>query len=101
MIEKIELMKTLLEIDTLDTTKDNIFEHYINRALQNVLKYCNVQELPIELDGVIVDYAIYLYKNKDSVGMVKKTQGDRGVTYETGIPESIKAALPLPKIKVV
>ncbi|MEK4988599.1 hypothetical protein NYE46_16540 [Listeria sp. FSL L8-0308] len=35
-----------------------------------------------------------------SVGLIDKQEGERSATYETGIPTSIRLALPLPKIKV-
>jgi len=40
-------------------------------------------------------------KNRDSLGYKQQVQGERSVTFEGGgIPEYIKSALPLPKIKV-
>jgi len=60
-----------------------------------------VTELPSEYDDTIADLAVYFYKNRDSLGYKQQVQGERSVTFEgTGIPELIKSALPLPKIKV-
>lgn len=97
----LEIVKMLLGIDVADTSKDGILNHFINQALKLALSYCNVIELSAEYDGTIAELAVYLYKNKDSVGYKQKTEGERSITFEGGgIPEYIKSALPLPKIKV-
>lgn len=97
----LEIVKMLLGIDEADTSKDMILNHFINQAIRLALSYCNVPELPAEYDGAIADLAVFLYKNKDSVGYKQKVEGERSVTYEGGgIPENIKSSLPLPKIKV-
>lgn len=97
----LEIVKMLLGIDAADTSKDMILNHFINQALRLALSYCNVSELSAVYDGAIADLAVFLYKNKDSVGYRQKAEGERSVTYEGGgIPENIKSALPLPKIKV-
>lgn len=98
----LETVKMLLGIDVADTSKDSILNHFIAQALKIALAYCNVTELTAEYDDSIADLAVYLYNNRDSVGYRQMTEGDRSVTYEAGgIPEYIKAALPLPSIKVV
>jgi hypothetical protein len=97
----LETVKMLLGIDVADTSKDMILNHFINQAIRLALSYCNVYELSAEYDGAVADLAVFLYKNKDSVGYKQKTEGERSVIYEGGgIPENIKSALPLPKIKV-
>lgn len=97
----LDIVKMLLGIEAYDDLKDGILNHFINQALKVALAYCNVAELPTEYDDTIADLAVYLYKNKDSVGYKQKTEGERSVTFEGGgIPEYIKSALPLPKIKV-
>ncbi|MGG1644356.1 phage head-tail connector protein [Paenibacillus sp. NRS-1782] len=100
MSELMDLMKRLLSMEPTDISKDDILIHYLNKAKGNILGYCNVNVLPTEYDDVMVDYAVYLYKNRDSVGLINKQEGERSATYESGIPASIRLALPLPKIKV-
>ncbi|MGW9529631.1 phage head-tail connector protein [Paenibacillus terrae] len=100
MNDSLILLKRLLSMEPTDTSKDDILIHYLNKAKGNILGYCNVSTLPVEYDDVIVDYAVYLYKNRDSVGLITKQEGERSATYETGIPASIRLTLPLPKIKV-
>jgi len=97
----LEIAKMLLGIEVSDISKDGILNHFINQALKSALAYCNVTELLPEHDGTITDLAVYFYKNRDSLGYKQQVQGDRSVTFEGGgIPEYIKWALPLPKIKV-
>jgi hypothetical protein len=95
----IETVKMLLGIDSTDTSKDNILNHYINQALKMALFYCNVSDL-VGYDDTIADFAAYLYKNKDSLGYKQKTEGEKSASYESGIPAFIKAALPTPKVTV-
>jgi len=97
----LELMKMLLGIEASDISKDSILNHFINQALKTALAFCNVTELLPEHDDTIADLAVYFYKNRDSLGYKQQIQGERSVTFEGGgIPEFIKSALPLPKIKV-
>ncbi|MGW9529661.1 phage head-tail connector protein [Paenibacillus terrae] len=100
MSELMDLMKRLLSMEPTDISKEHILIHYLNKAKSNIIGYCNVNVLPTEYDDVMVDYAVYLYKNRDSVGLINKQEGERSATYESGIPASIRLALPLPKIKV-
>lgn len=100
MIEQLELLKRLLGIDAFDISKDDILIHYLKKANSIILGYCNIDLLSAIYDDVVVDYAMYLYKNKDSEGLTNKQEGERSASYESGIPQSIRLALPLPKIKV-
>ncbi|WP_068505367.1 phage head-tail connector protein [Paenibacillus kribbensis] len=100
MSDSLILLKRLLGMEPTDISKDDILPHYLNKARSNIYGYCNVATLPVEYNDVIVDYAVYLYKNRDSVGLTNKQEGERSASYETGIPASIRLALPLPKIKV-
>lgn len=96
----IETMKMLLGIDINDTSKDNILNHYLNKAINIILGYCNIDSLNAKYNELASDYAVYLYKNKDLDGLESKTEGDKSIKIKDGIPENIKKALPLPKIKV-
>jgi hypothetical protein len=100
MNDSLILIKRLLGMEPTDISKDDILIHYLNKAKGNILGYCNAATLSVEYDHVMVDYAVYLYKNRDSIGLMNKQEGERSATYETGIPTNIRLALPLPKIKV-
>lgn len=100
MSEQLDLLKRLLGVEVTDVSKDDIYAHFLTKTKSNILGYCNIDNLPTIYDDTVVDYAVYLYKNKDSVGLVQKQEGERSASYEPGIPQSIRLALPLPRIKV-
>jgi hypothetical protein len=100
MMDQLDLLKLLLGMDWIDISKDDILNHYLKKARCTILGYCNIENLPAMYDEVVIDYAVYLYKNRDSVGLTDKQEGERSAKYEPGIPASIRFALPLPKIKV-
>lgn len=100
MNESLQLMKELLGIDETDASKDSVLNHYLQKAKEIILGYCQITELPIQYDSVVVDYSVYLYKNRDSIGLLRKSEGERSVIYGEGIPQEFKLALPLPRIRV-
>jgi len=97
---ELELLKQLLGIDSADNSNDGLLTHYLNKARSNILGYCNIDVLPSSYDDTVVDYAVYLYRNKDAVGLTDKQEGERSAKYEPGIPLNIRLSLPLPRIKV-
>lgn len=99
-MEDLTLIKQLLEIDIDDMSKDSVLNHFIKRSKDIILAYCNVTELSSEYSDTIVDFAAYLYKNRNNTGFIEKKEGERSIAFEIGIPENIRIALPLPKIKV-
>jgi len=50
---------------------------------------------------VAADLAVFLYNNRDLEGITKKTEGEKSLTIINAIPESIRLALPPPRIRVV
>lgn len=102
----LDLMKDLLGISLEDTSKDTILNHYLSKAQLAIKNYCNIDTIPESLNSVVVDLAIFYYRNKDQEGIKQQTQGSRSQTYSEstsnfGIPESILVCLPLPKVSVV
>lgn len=97
----LELMKLLLGISTTDTSLDTLLNHFIDKSNAILTGYCNVDTLPENYSNVIAQYAVYLYKNRDSEGLIQKTEGEKSVVYEGAIPQSIKLQLPLPRVKVI
>lgn len=96
-----ELMKLFVEIDSWDTSLDKLLNFFISKAKGIILGYCNTDALDEAYDCVIAQYAVYLYKNRDSEGLMQKTEGEKSVTFEGAIPKSISLQLPLPRIKAV
>lgn len=102
----IESLKALLSIDEADTSKDIIIEHYISKSkssIQNYLGYRDTEWRQAELTfkHQTVDLVMFYYKNRNDLGKVQSTQGQRSVTIERGIPAHIKDSLPLPRLRVV
>ena len=95
----LELVKLLLGIS--DTTKDTLLAHFIEQARLTACALCNVDALPETYDGTVAELAAYLYRHRENVGIHTQKQGERSSTYEDGLPQSILAALPLPKVRVV
>lgn len=97
----LELMKEMLNI--IDTSKDNILNHYLIRAENAIKNYLNYtdEEMEGKFQSEIVDLAIFWYKNKDKTGTIQMSQGSRSLTLERGLPRHIKESLPMPRIKVV
>lgn len=97
----LSLLKLLLGIT--DDSKDALLNHFLEQAGNAACSYCNVDALPERFNGAVVDLAAYLYTTRDSVNLKTKIQGERTLGYfeAVDIPEQIKAALPLPRVRVV
>jgi len=94
----LELMKILLGIES--DSKDQILNFFIEKAKAIIISYCAIDEITSNLETAVVSYAIYLYRNRDSEGILSQVQGSRSVSYEQSIPSSILLALPKPKVTV-
>jgi len=97
----LEFMKLILGLQVADTSMDVLLNHFLLKARTILTGYCNIDTLPEFFDSVVGQYAVYLYKNRDSEGLLKKTEGEKSVIYEGELPFSIRLQLPLPRIKVV
>ncbi len=97
----LELMKLLLGIQTTDNSLDGVLNIFVTKATAIITGYCNVDILLENYNNVVAQYAVYLYKNRDSEGLTQKTEGEKSVVYEGAIPASIKLQLPLPRVKVI
>lgn len=97
----LEIMKEILNIT--DIFKDNILNHYLQRAKDAIQNYLNYDDEDMEgkFEGEIVDLAIFWYKNKDKTGTIQMSQGSRSMTLERGIPKHIKESLPMPRVKII
>jgi len=42
----LEIVKMLLGMDISDTSKDNLLNHFIKKATDIILGYCNIDALP-------------------------------------------------------
>lgn len=102
MLGKIDVMKELLGMKVLDDDKDTILEFYIDTAKNTIKSYLNYDDEDMNnLETQIINLAIYLYKNKDSMGIEQQKQGERSITMKAGIPDTIIQSLPMPRIKII
>lgn len=76
-----------------------LLELLLTMAESDIKEYCRIDPLPEKYDTVVVKLAATYYKRRD--GITQQSQGSRSVTFKDGIPDSIKQALPLPRIKVM
>lgn len=80
-------VKLLLNIK--DDTLDNVLTFYIDTTIQSILNYCNISDLPSDLNYIVCTMTADTYrevvltnKTGEVVGNVKKiTEGDRTVDF--------------------
>ncbi len=98
----LERMKKLLELEDVDIPVDEICEQYLELATNMSCHYCNVESLQ-SCDNTIVELAIYLYMHRETLDLKSLQEGERtaSVNVVDGIPDYIKMALPLPRVRVM
>ncbi|KYD30054.1 phage head-tail connector protein [Geobacillus sp. B4113_201601] len=84
-------VKTLLGIS--DTSRDSLLNIYLSRATSFVKNYCNIDEIPIELDEVIEDIAVYRYRMNGVENVKAESKGSLSETYRDSLPDDIIAQL--------
>lgn len=95
-------IKTLLDIDLQDTSKDAKLSLYITKATRSVLTYCNITELPTELESVVEDIVIIKYNRSGSEGLKSESVGPLTSNFDDIISGTIKVELDnYKKIKVI
>jgi hypothetical protein len=87
----LENVKILLGIT--DNSKDNMLNLYLSRATSFVKNYCNIDEIPVELDEVIEDIAVYRYRMNGVENLQSESKGSLSETYRDSLPDDIIAQL--------
>lgn len=115
--DEISDIKTLLSISSDETSNDIPIALSVDKAYKAILKYTEWDTFDTEYLTSLYDLAI-AYFNNDSLKsktakgerqITQQTQGSRSATYQKseigidadGLTDSVKAVLPLPKLKVV
>ena len=87
---QLEKLKRLLGIELTDTTKDFLLEFTLEDTEQIIKDYCNIKEIPIELNNTVLKMAIDLYRNQNlgeeetSLGSISSiTEGDTSISYRS------------------
>jgi hypothetical protein len=84
MLEKLKLL-----LGIKDTTKDDILQFTLDRVEDIIKNYCNIKEIPAELNNTVISMAMELYRlenfgNEEGKKEVKSIQvGDTTTTFET------------------
>jgi len=101
-MDTLTLLKIILEMDSTDTTKDNLLNFYIGKSKNSIMSYCVITEdeyVTANLTNQTTELASFYYKNNKSIGLKSKTEGNKSFTYsETAIPIDILSTLPLPQV---
>ncbi|MDU1348275.1 phage head-tail connector protein [uncultured Clostridium sp.] len=91
---QLEKLKRLLGIELTDTTKDFLLEFTLEDTEQIIKDYCNIKEIPIELNTTVLKMAIDSYRNENlgeeesSLGSISSiTEGDTTVSYRSAASE--------------
>ena len=91
---QLEKLKRLLGIELTDTTKDFLLEFTLEDTEQIIKDYCNIKEIPIELNNTVLKMAIDLYRNENlgeedsSLGSISSiTEGDTSISYRSSATE--------------
>lgn len=87
----LENVKILLGIT--DNSQDDLLNLYISRAEQFVKTYCNIEEIPAELDSVIEDIAVFRYRMNGVENIKSETKGSLSETYRDSLPDDILSQL--------
>jgi len=100
----LDLMKELLSMALVDTSKDTILNFYLLKSKQAIIKYKGIaytdEAFELEFSNQSVELAIYYYKNRDNVGLSSISQGGRSLSKESKlIPTAIMSTLGLPYVR--
>ena len=96
-----------------DSSIDNLLTIYIRQGVTRVTNYMNFPDVPITdpvtppvdvaitYPDALIEFVLLAYQKKGNEGVKQASQGSRGVTYESGLPDSVKNLLPSPFIRMM
>jgi len=87
----LENIKILLGIN--DDIKDNLITILINKSIRKALDYCNILELPTDMEGIIEELVIISYNRLGSEGLQSESYSGISQTFISDIPDDIKRQL--------
>jgi hypothetical protein len=94
-------LKVLLNVNE---TKESILTLYIRKAKTLISNYLNSKStLDIETlyPDAVIEYVIINYTKRGNEGIKQFSQGSRSGTYGDDLPDSVKALLPLPSVRMM
>ena|SRR3712207_2151355 len=91
---ELDKLKSLLGISKDDNTKDIYLEFVLDDIFQIIKDYCNIKEVPEQLNNTVVKMAIDLYRNQNlgeedtPLGSISSiTEGDTSISYRSSVNE--------------
>lgn len=96
VLDDIKVLKNIT-----DESKDAQINLLIRKAVTVIKNY-----LQSDIDAenlypdAVIEYVIFSLNKKGNEGLKQFSQGSRSGTYEDGIPQTVKALLPLPSIGI-
>ncbi|KGI42505.1 phage head-tail connector protein [Clostridium tetani] len=91
---QLEKLKKLLGIPLEDNSKDFLLKFALQDVEQIVKNYCQIKEVPEELNNTVIKMAIDMYRNENlggeesSLGSISSiTEGDTSISYRSSANE--------------
>lgn len=86
------------------TSKDILLTIYIRKAHTLITNYLN-QTVEIDFttlyEDAVIDYVVIQMNKKGNEGLNNYSQGGKSGTYGNALPDSTKALLPLPSVRMM
>lgn len=92
MPPSVDNLKVLLELTTYDDdyyTKEALLTLYLNRAINFVKDYCNLEEIPPSLSDVCEDIAVIRYRLHGVEGLMSESKGSISEKFFNHLPNDI------------
>lgn len=83
-MERLEKLKLVLGIR--GNEEDDLLSFLLESTEQKILNYCNLKELPAELEHVLIEMAARFYNSPDGVAASMRV-GDTSVNFSTAKDE--------------
>jgi hypothetical protein len=95
-------IKLLKGIASVDTSRDEIINVYIRKSKVMIANYLNITSTTIETDypDAVIEFAMVNLNKKGTEGIKQYSQGSRSTTYANELPDSVKALLPVPFVRM-
>lgn len=90
-----------------DVSKDAMLTLYIRKAATLITNYLNASATipPLDMSVVypdaVTEYVTICMNKRGNEGIKQSSQGSRSATYGSDLPDSVKALLPLPNVKMM
>jgi len=96
-------VKTLVGIDLLDISRDDLLNIYIRRGITLITKYLRktvTEDIETVYPDALIEYVVQVYRKKGNEGLKSYGQGSRLGSYGEELSDSVKSLLPSPSIRM-